>query len=121
MPTCHLSHSPTCHLGHSPSCTLALHLLSPLPALPLPLPFLSPGYCTSAPPLPPRRYPGYRLEPSEVAALLQEVAVSSGPQGTLTQSQFIASQVDWQQFQVRQPCGAAGGGGGICPGREAAM
>ncbi len=41
---------------------------------------------------------GYRLSPFEVETLLREVAGSSNT--SLSQSQFIASQIDWRQFQT---------------------
>lgn len=36
---------------------------------------------------------GYRLEPSEVEVLLREVGM--GPDNQISQSTFLASQVDW--------------------------
>ena len=41
---------------------------------------------------------GYRLGPFEVEMLLKEVAGSSSE--SMSQSQFIASQVDWRQYQT---------------------
>lgn len=40
---------------------------------------------------------GYRLTPYEVEMLLSEVANGSS---SLSQSQFIASQIDWRTFQA---------------------
>ena len=44
------------------------------------------------------QYLGYRLDPFEVEMLLSEVSGASS--SSITQSQFIASQVDWRSFQA---------------------
>ena len=50
---------------------------------------------------------GYKLAPSEVAALAEQVHPGAKQNGTVDKSAFLASQLDWNTFMSDHRCPAS--------------